>query len=290
MKPKFETVVVCVDKTDTGRTLRFDEISENSNYIFQYLQGEKHRRLSAVWHTHDFYEWLVILKGNNVHNVNNKLYKLEKDEVLLLKPGDFHDSISQSPDVTALCLSVKREEFEKMCYVFDLSLDKERKATEPIIFGSPEFSARFYSMFQNAEALTAEQDYRLLLSYLVKAYVDIAKTETASMPLWLAETLKEMRRPENVKEGVSALMRISNYSQSRLSRLMQEHLSMSLHEYVLRLRLEAAHKELVLTTKSIEQISEDVGYASFSHFQKIFKREYGITPAKLRAKHSSWTM
>ena len=59
---------------------------------------------------------------------------------------------------------------------------------------------------------------------------------------------------------------------------------MTLHQYVTNLRLERAKEELLMTTKSAEEISEEVGYASFSHFQKIFKKKYGVTPAVWRKK------
>lgn len=274
----------------TGRILKFEKIREKGNYIFQYLEGEKGRKLSALWHTHDFFEWMIVLKGENVHNINNELYKLHKDDIFLLAPGEYHDSISQSDDVTAICLSVERSEFERICSAFDLDVENEYQKTAPTIYGCEGITERIYTLFDNLETLSSERDKRLLLSLLIKTYMDNAKLQSVTMPLWLADALKEMNKPENMKEGVAALLRISNYSRSRLSKLVWKHLGLSLHDYVLKLRLSAAHKEIVLSTKDIEQIAEEVGYASFSHFQKIFKKQYGVTPAKLRARHSTFTI
>ncbi len=279
-----------MEKKPAGNTLKFEKIREKGNYIFQYLEGAKGRKLSAVWHTHDFFEWMLVLKGENVHNINNELYKLHKDDIFLLSPGEYHDSISQSNDVTAICLSVERSEFERMCRAFDLDVEKEYQKSAPTIYTCAGITESVYALFENIESLSSEHDMRLLLSLLIKTYMDNARLQSVTMPLWLAEALKEMNKPENMKEGVAALVRISNYSRSRLSKLMWQNLGVSLHDYVLNLRLSTAHKEIVLSQKEIEQISEDVGYASFSHFQKIFKKHYGVTPAKLRARHSTFTI
>ena len=43
------------------------------------------------------------------------------------------------------------------------------------------------------------------------------------------------------------------------------------------------------TENGAEEISEEIGFKSFSHFNKIFKEKYGITPSLLRKSHGIWT-
>ena len=45
-----------------------------------------------------------------------------------------------------------------------------------------------------------------------------------------------------------------------------------------------------MTDMPMEEIGENVGYASFSHFNKIFKEKYGITPSLARKKNRMWTV
>lgn len=86
----------------------------------------------------------------------------------------------------------------------------------------------------------------------------------------------------HLKGGISAFVELSHYSRSHLSRIIRKHFNMSLHDYVLNLRLDAAYNALVLSKESIEDIAESVGYMSVSHFNKIFKEKFGITPASAR--------
>lgn len=63
----------------------------------------------------------------------------------------------------------------------------------------------------------------------------------------------------------------------------------SIHEYILNIRLEYVYNELILSNTDAETLSESVGYASFSHFNRVFKNKYGITPAEVRRKYRLWT-
>lgn len=50
--------------------------------------------------------------------------------------------------------------------------------------------------------------------------------------------------------------------------------------------LQAAYL-LTETDTPIEQIVVEVGYENSSHFHKLFKEEYGMTPKKYRDKYDS---
>ena len=60
---------------------------------------------------------------------------------------------------------------------------------------------------------------------------------------------------------------------------------MSFKHYLRELRMEYAKNLLTLSDKSILEISEMTGYASVSHFIRIFREENGISPLKYRKSH-----
>lgn len=55
-------------------------------------------------------------------------------------------------------------------------------------------------------------------------------------------------------------------------------------QYVRRLRLEKATFDLLMTTKSLNEITDDVGYGNRSALTKSFKKKYGYNPVVLREK------
>jgi AraC-like DNA-binding protein len=59
---------------------------------------------------------------------------------------------------------------------------------------------------------------------------------------------------------------------------------MTFRDYVNKLRLaEAARRLTGKDNKPIVEIAHSVGYANVSHFNKLFKAEYGCTPKAFRS-------
>lgn len=57
---------------------------------------------------------------------------------------------------------------------------------------------------------------------------------------------------------------------------------MSPHRYILRARIERARELLRMTSLSIGEIADAVGFAGQSHFCTAFGRETGLTPSAYR--------
>ena len=72
--------------------------------------------------------------------------------------------------------------------------------------------------------------------------------------------------------------------------ILQKYMNMTLYEYVSEQRLETAYNDLILTSLRPEDIAEELGFKSFSHFSQKFKKVYGITPAELRKQNGAWTI
>lgn len=67
-----------------------------------------------------------------------------------------------------------------------------------------------------------------------------------------------------------------------LTRLMREFTGMTLHQYLNRQRLAAAHHAVLSGADNLALLAFDVGFSSHSHFTAAFKKEYGVTPSRLR--------
>jgi AraC family transcriptional regulator len=63
---------------------------------------------------------------------------------------------------------------------------------------------------------------------------------------------------------------------------MIQHTGMTLHQYVLKSRLEYAMTLLHTTDKSVNDIALELGFYSLSHFSNYFKKETGTTPVLYR--------
>ena len=256
------------------------------NYITQIV---KDRRLTDIYHFHDFFELIWFLNGEGTERVNGEKLTSKKGDVLLLRPYDSHCFLSQSDDVMILSLSVKREEFEVFANAFDprlLSALKKSPKPPHVTLTRPLDPTRL----PLPEHIT-EYDSKLLLSLFLNYYIALSdKLDTREkMPKMLEGALAEMNKKDNLRGGIGAFVELSHYSRSHLSRLVREYFGVTLKQYINELRLKSAYSDLILTNKPIEEISEEIGFSSFSHFQKIFKAKFSETPSVVRKKRGVWT-
>ena len=262
-------------------------LDKQKDYIFQRI---KHRKLSNIYHSHNFYELVWFVQGNGIQMVNEHQMVCKEDCVILLRPNDRHCFINQSNRIEVISLSIKKEEFELVSGVYDAFLSTHIKQSHtPIVLNNVPFSD---SSATSSKATITEYDCKWMLADFLHAYITNypVADHGINIPGQLATAAEEMKQTANLKRGIPAFCELSHYSQSHLSRLVKQHFNMSLKQYINELRLQSAYNEIVLTKKSAEEISESLGFSSFSHFNKIFKTKFCITPSALRKRRGAWTV
>ena len=259
----------------TSVLYEFDTIvhGEQKNSIFQFIKG---RKLSNIYHSHDFYEFVCFLNGSGTQIVNDEKITSEAKTVMLLSPGDKHCFVEQSEDVEIISLSVKSDHFERLSSVYGASFE-----CFPVCFAFPRIFKLYDIYIENRMA--SENDCTLILSMLLHAYIHANEhIHHSSIPKGFLSALEKMKKIENLKKGIAALMALSNYSHSHLARLVKTHFGIGVKSYINELRLLRAYDELIWTNEPAEAISDAIGFSSYSHFCKIFKDRFSVSPSTLR--------
>ncbi len=256
----------------------YDGVSIGS-YIFQHV---KDRALTDVYHSHDFYELILFTHAGATQTVNECELVNRENDAVILRPGDRHCFVSQDNGVEIISLSVEKNEFELFANAYSPMLLEYIK-NEP---STIRFSCSYKDSADIKQYVT-EYDCKLLLSFFLYEYISCGGfiKQSVSLPRKLASSIREMSKKENLKGGISAFTELSHYSQSHLARLIKKNFGVSLKKYINELRLQSAYKSLVLTNEPAEQICEGLGFSSFSHFNKIFKERFSVTPSALRKKN-----
>lgn len=266
---------------------KFSDIqnSRNTDYIFQLV---KNRKLSQIYHSHDFYEIIYFLQGKAVQTINGTLYDCSANSIVLLRPGDRHYFLSQSSDAVVVSVSVACREFEDLCAFYG------REHLNPIICSDNPIlceNCSFFSLsfFEKISAINNDVDCKFLLSNILHYYAKLNYNQT-DIPDSLAFAVDEMKKTENLREGITAFTRLSNYSQSHLARMMKTHFNTTPKKHINELRLQKAYNCIVFTQKPTELIAQELGFESYSHFNKIFKKRFSVTPIYLRKHKEIWTV
>lgn len=257
---------------------KFDDIfpEKKSSYIFQYVSK---RKLTSIYHAHDFFEITIQIKGTVIEYVNGQERLLKKGAVSILKPNDSHCYLSQSEDAEIICLSVEKSEAINLLSDFNTDFDVGN-----ILFYNEDIIRKI------SEFITAtkeEYHYKLLFCLIICQFLDIKNN---TVPFFLKNALNEFHTYENQRLGIPRLVELSGYSRSHLTRIVRKYCGVSLQQLIMDIRLDTAYKDILLLDSPIEEIAYDVGYSSFSHFNKIFKNKFQITPALLRKSRGMFTV
>lgn len=99
--------------------------------------------------------------------------------------------------------------------------------------------------------------------------------------LALMETnLEEPIRPSDLAKTV-------NISTRQLERLFRRYLSSTPKKYYMDMRLQRAQHLLLQTRLSVTEVAVACGFNSGSHFSRLFRQRYGMSPHKLRGEPGS---
>ena len=68
-----------------------------------------------------------------------------------------------------------------------------------------------------------------------------------------------------------------------LSRVFRAETGVSLHQYLLRIRMNQALSRLHAGEPQLSRLALDLGFSSHSHFSETFRRHFGESPKRVRA-------
>lgn len=102
-------------------------------------------------------------------------------------------------------------------------------------------------------------------------------TQSGMIMRYLSENIQEV----TLKEAADYFSYQPNY----FSRLIQNLFGVTFNQLKTDIKLELAKEQLRLTTKSLEEISQELGYKAVSNFHRNFKSHVGMTPREYRQAH-----
>ncbi len=241
-------------------------------------------------HGHDFYEIIYCTSGSGIHIVNGKPYEFGSNSICILRPGDKHYFIQyESADALTICVHTKEFHNFLISYGLDdyapLQCNSDK---EPILLQIQTSDVhRFRKIYETIiirETLARTPYLKIFMGNIFSCIIQEKHTRASAIPDSFRKVLIEMNRLENIKGGVSAFLRLSNLSHAQLCRLTKKYLNLTPNEYVTQIRMEFAYSFITSTSIGFEDISDRIGFSSYSHFYKLFKNKYHISPSQLRQK------
>lgn len=79
------------------------------------------------------------------------------------------------------------------------------------------------------------------------------------------------------------------YSPQHLNALFKRETGESLHQYIVRYKLQLVEARLLRSTHTISQIADELAFTDVSHLNKLFKKHYRATPSGYRRHRATLT-
>lgn len=290
-----------------------------SDVIYSSLTNEEFLPLykSLRLHRHDFFELMFVLDGEIYVNVENQRHLYTKGSCCILNRNIMHsEEYNSNYSIVFLQISSKLMEsiYSDMLLNF-FECENAPIASDMYDFLKSNLSDAKYDKDYVDFIPEKNVDY---LESTVHQYFDQITRETLSPSIGssvrikniIIELLYFLLSPDNFSttplqvgsDAESALFnsiframkesdgRISrsqlaaklNYSGSYLNRVCKKRSGLTLFDYGMTFTMKKAAELLKSTTANIYDIETSLGFSNHTHFYKLFKKTYGMTPAEYR--------
>jgi len=248
-------------------------------------------------HMHSFWELFYLQKGTLTVNSETQTYILQENQLLLIPPNTYHNSVS-SADVVKKSIfftfeKVKTSDTEKLfselstlfcnCNFFVLKdCDHLGQLVEKILeHGASDELGKSWRMKANiTELIFSLYDH-------LKAHIDLCLNDTMSPnTYWVYKYAIDRLLDQYYMTNIS-LEELSEKlfaSPQNIARIISTAYGKNFNDLKLELKMRNAKRLLRDTNFSISKIGESIGYTTTRGFLAAFQKYEGCTPSEYRKK------
>jgi AraC-like DNA-binding protein len=143
-------------------------------------------------------------------------------------------------------------------------------------------ASRIFSEFHARDSVSSLMIEGLALE--LATYIARDSDASAKEP-WLRRIVEYLHHRVRDEIHLDELASVAGVHPAHLSRVFRKHYRCSIGQYVRRMRIDLAARELADSQQSIAEIATQFGFADQSHFSRVFVKLIGLTPARYRKLH-----
>ncbi len=229
-------------------------------------------------HYHEHCNISLVLQGSFIETVGHKPYKVSPGSLIMRPAGEMHRNSYEFGQTRSLIIEVEEERVKTIGENFDL-LNRAAHIEDPFVAN---FARRIHSEFRQSDDAARLSIEGLILEMLAQVIRQNPKKLSRKQPRWLGQARDFIHAQFSQPISLSQIAKVVGVHPSHLAKVFRSHYRCTLGEYVRRLRLKYAAKELTDFDKSISGIALTAGFYDQSHFTHAFKLRYGVTPSEFR--------
>lgn len=198
----------------------------------------------------------------HLYSLNFDLSQTKRELIMPLIPQDFCKTNKHSP--IAFC-NIKDSNFLNSFFILNNGSEFKNSISSIV------------DEFSNQRIYFRETCGTMLKKLLIDLHKNNFKNQTNSADM-VNKTIEYINSNFTKEIKNSELAKIAGYHEYYLNRLFIKHAGISMHKYILNLRINEGKRLLLNTKLSISDIACQIGFNSNTHFSTYFKKETGLSP------------
>lgn len=235
--------------------------------------------LAVARHSHQRACFGFVLQGNYLERYGKKALECKPLHLKFRPAGEVHADLYGDPAVSCFFIEPEEQWLEGMRR-YSVSL------SEPSVFQSNSLVCLLMKIrreARHADALSPLVIEGLMLEVIAETARFAGAAAERQGPRWLKEVRVILHDRFSERLTLSDIGKSVGIHPVYLASVFRQHYRCSVGEYLRRLRIEFACREISTTDAPLAQIALAAGFPHQSQFTRTFKRVIGLTPARYRS-------
>lgn len=249
---------------------------------FRFTEKSYSSRSALPMHAHELPHFCLVLAGNYHERIGTASFDREPAALVYYPPDVSH----------------AEEHFSggrHFLVEIDLAgLDRVRECgaqlQDPIQLGADDalwLAARMYREFSERDMFSPLALESISIELLIAASRRQVASNERKPPAWLSRVKEYLRENFSTPPKLADLALAAGVHQTHLARVFRQFEHCTVGDYVRRVRIENAQRQILASNTSLVDIALATGFADQTHFNRSFRRVTGMTPTGFRRVFSA---
>lgn len=230
------------------------------------------------WHTHEGPTICLVIRGAFAEYSPGQVADCRPSTLKFMPAGERHWNRFHLGDVRGLMAELETERFAGDPAVTGALQRQSQFSSGPEVT----LARRLYGEFRRTDSAAALAMEGLLLELLAQLARSGERLSRGDRPAWVVRARDLVHAHVSEPLSMGDIASAVGVHPATLARGFRRAYGCTIGEMQRQLRLEAAVAELAETGRPVAEVALRAGFYDQSHFTNLFRRTYGLTPARYR--------
>lgn len=235
-------------------------------------------------HSQDFFELFWVQNGHIRHHLPDGVISLREGALVFMRTGDSHALQGRGDDALVVSLTLHPSLIDALGKRHTIVQGRFFWADAPVTLHL-DTKALIHLNQATLKLENSPLDRFSVEAFLLPLFSELLTPETpTAAPEWLLYAMNAANNPAIFREGAAGFVAQTGQTHAHVSRTMKRVTGVSPSDFITEKRMTHAARQLTGTSETLQDIATDCGIPNLSHFHKLFRTTYKLTPHSYRRK------